>query len=35
MQEFFEDDLTLIALPLYFLAIGLEAWWARRKGMAW
>lgn len=35
MQEFFNDDLTLFALPLYFLAIALEAWWTRRNSLQW
>jgi len=35
LQEFFDNDLTLFALPLYFLAIGLEAWWVRRQSLDW
>lgn len=34
MQEFLQDDLTLFAVPVFILAIVLEAWWARRKGLA-
>ncbi len=34
MQEFLEDDLSLFSVPLFLLAIGLEAWWARRNGKA-
>ncbi|MEE4146066.1 MAG: sterol desaturase family protein [Halieaceae bacterium] len=35
MQEFFDNDLTVFALPLYFLAIAIEAWWARRRSLDW
>lgn len=35
MQEFLEDDLSLVAVPLYLLAIACEALWARRHGLAW
>jgi sterol desaturase/sphingolipid hydroxylase (fatty acid hydroxylase superfamily) len=35
MQEFLQNDLTLFALPLYFLAIGLEVWFARRNALSW
>lgn len=31
MQEFLQDDLSLFAMPLFLLAIGLEAWWSRRR----
>jgi len=34
VQEFLEDDLSLFALPLYLAAIGLEAWWSRKRGQA-
>ena len=35
MQEFLQDDLSLLALPLFIGAIVLEAWWSRRNGLAW
>jgi sterol desaturase/sphingolipid hydroxylase (fatty acid hydroxylase superfamily) len=31
MEDFFKDDLSLIALPLYFLAIAVEALWSKKK----
>ena len=33
MQEFLQDDLSLFALPLFFTAIALEAWWSRAGGL--
>ena len=35
MQEFLTDDLTIFAVPLYLLAVVLEARWARKHGLAW
>tara|TARA_R110002110_G_scaffold91264_2_gene237430 strand:- start:49167 stop:50057 length:891 start_codon:yes stop_codon:yes gene_type:complete len=35
MQEFLQDDLSLVALPFFMLAIVLEAIYARRSGFAW
>ena len=35
MQEFLKDDLTVIALPFYFMALALEAYWSRKKGLGW
>lgn len=35
MQEFIQDDLTFVSLPLFFLAIGLEAWWSWRRNLGW
>ena len=35
MQEFLQDDLTLFALPLFFAAIALEAYFSRRNGLGW
>ena len=34
MQECLQDDLSLVALPLFFTAILPEAWWSRRRGLA-
>ena len=35
MQEFIQNDLTFVALPLFFAAIALEAWWSAREGLGW
>lgn len=33
MQELMQDDLTLLALPLYLLAVGIEAWHSHRHNL--
>ena len=35
MQEFLQDDLAVVAVPLYLLAILFEALWVRRRGLDW
>jgi sterol desaturase/sphingolipid hydroxylase (fatty acid hydroxylase superfamily) len=35
VQEFLQDDLSLVAVPVYLLAIALEALWARGRGLRW
>jgi len=35
MQDFLQDDLTLLAVPLYLGALLLEMGYARRRGLAW
>jgi sterol desaturase/sphingolipid hydroxylase (fatty acid hydroxylase superfamily) len=35
VQEFFKQDLTLFAVPIYILAVLVEARWARKHGLAW
>jgi sterol desaturase/sphingolipid hydroxylase (fatty acid hydroxylase superfamily) len=35
VQEFLDNDLTLFAIPLFIVAISLEARWARRRGLRW
>ena len=35
MQEFIQDDLTFFALPFFFAAIALEAYWSHKNAMGW
>jgi sterol desaturase/sphingolipid hydroxylase (fatty acid hydroxylase superfamily) len=35
VQEFIQNDLTFVALPLFFAAMALEAWWSARQGRGW
>lgn len=35
VQEFLQDDLSLVAVPVYLLAIALEALWTRGRGLQW
>lgn len=35
MQELLQDDLSLLALPVFILALLLEAWWSYRKQLGW
>ena len=35
MQEFIQDDLTFVALPFFFAAIALEAYWSRKNSLGW
>jgi sterol desaturase/sphingolipid hydroxylase (fatty acid hydroxylase superfamily) len=35
MQELLQDDLSLIALPLFLVAVALEALWSSRSALGW
>jgi sterol desaturase/sphingolipid hydroxylase (fatty acid hydroxylase superfamily) len=35
MQEVLQDDLSLLAVPVFLLALLLEAWWSYRKQLGW
>ena len=35
IQDILKDDLSLFAIPLYLLAVALEALWSRRHALAW